>query len=58
MRSEFQRDVLREIVVIAYMPTGEILMITGGFIVEVDMVDITAPKTGMDVSITNKSMYI
>ena len=49
---------MREIAVIVYMPTGEILMITGGFIVEADMVDITAPKTGMDVSITNKSMYI
>lgn len=54
MRSEFQRDVLREIVVIAYMPTGEIQMITVGFIAGADMVDITDLKTGMDVSITDK----
>lgn len=58
MKSEFQRDVLREIATIVYMPIGEILMIMGGFIAEADMVDITDPKTGMDVSITDKSLYV
>ena len=49
---------MREIATIVYMPTGEIRMIMVGFIAEADMVDITDLKTGMDVSITNKILYI